>query len=148
MMSKTDPKASLETAVYTIIAAKGATEDVPLLASKAKRAYGTDAVQLSLMLNNYLKNTKDDNSFETAVAAYVHLIVYETSTSSRSTCCSFFFQAVTEQKNKLKDDNKETVATATTRLAILKQAADKILSEEQEEELKTKFEKLMKENFQ
>jgi aminopeptidase N len=148
MMSKTDPKASLETAVYTIIAAKGATEDVPLLASKAKRAYGTDAVQLSLMLNNYLKNTKDDNSFETAVAAYVHLIVYETSTSSRSTCCSFFFQAVTEQKNKLKDDNKETVATATTRLAILKQAADKILSEEQEEELKTKFEKLMKENFE
>jgi hypothetical protein len=91
MLSKTDPKAGLETAVYTIIAAKGAAGDVPLLAGKAKRAYGSNAVQLSLMLNNYLKNTKDDNSFETAVASYVHLIVYETSTSSRSTCCSFFF---------------------------------------------------------
>lgn len=148
MLSKTDPKAGLETAVYTIIAAKGAAEDVPLLASKAKRAYGSDAVQLSLMLNNYLKSTTDDKAFETAVAAYVHLIVYETSTSSRSTCCSFFFQAVTEQKNKLKDDNKDTMVTATLRLEMLKQAANKILSEEQEVELKTKFEKLVKDNFE
>ncbi len=147
-LSKTNPKAGLETAVYTIIAGKGVADDVSLLSSKAKRSYGSDAVQLSLMLNNYLKNTTDDTAFATAVDAYVHLIIYETSTSSRSTCCSFFFQAVTEQKNKLKDDNKETAAKASARLAVLKLAAKKILGEEQAKELETKFEKLIKDNFE
>lgn len=148
MLWKTKPKAALESAILTIVGNVAAAEDVQQLSQRAMKAYGGEAIQIALVLNNYLKNTTDNKAFETAANAYAHLVVYETSNSYRSTACSFFFQAVTEQKRKSTDTNSEVAALATARYAMLKQVANRILTEEQEPDLKTKFEKLIKDNFE
>ncbi len=133
--------------MWAIIGKKGADEDIVLYREKAPGVYGSKKLAFAGTLNSYLKNVASDEIFRNAVDIYADMVIYETMKSYRSGTCGFMFQAVSEQKGKLKDDNKEAAAKATVRIKILKAALQKVIAAEQESDLKKKFEKMMADHF-
>jgi hypothetical protein len=105
-------------------------------------------VTFALTINTYLKAVQSIDAFSEAVNVYAALVRQETMKSYRQALGGFMFQAVTEQKNRQKDDNKDIAAGAAARLVILKKALQTVVDEEKEAEVKKKFTKMMKDNFE
>lgn len=148
LLQQTHPRGALDGAVWGVIGKKGADEDIVLYKTKAATVFGSKTVTFALTLNSYLKTVQSVDAFSEAVNLYAALVRQETMKSYRQALGGFMFQAVTEQKNRQKDDNKDIAACATARLVILKKALQTVVDEEKEAEVKKKFTKMMKDNFE
>ncbi|MBX2907916.1 MAG: M1 family peptidase [Taibaiella sp.] len=137
----------LFSAIWPVLAAKGNADDISFFLEYAPRAFGGKRQAFATPLNMWLREVKSDEAFGKGADLYADLIIYETMSSTRATIGGLFFQAVSSQKTRAKDEDKAIATTAKTRLVMLKKAADRIDSEEQDPETKKKFEKLVKDNF-
>jgi aminopeptidase N len=145
---KTNPLGGLEGPVWAVIAQKGADEDLPLFIEKTANTYGSKSIGFALKLNIYLKNTSSEETVKSVVHIYADMVRFETMKSYRQALGGFLFQAISEQKGKLKDKDETIANKATLRMETLKTAAQKIVDAEQDSEVKEKFEKMIKDNFE
>jgi len=143
----TDPRSTLESAVWRIVCKKGADEDIALIEKKAPYVMGTGKFTFAFSLNSYLKNVKSDASFNRAVDVYATMIATE-SMKYKTTLAGFLFQAAGEQKEKAKSDNKVDAAIAQKKVDILKVTLQKIVDEEKDAESKKDYKKMMKDTFE
>ena len=145
---KTDPRGSLESAIWSIIGKRGADEDIALFEHYGPYVLGTKKFTFASSLNSYLKNVKSDASFKRCVDVYLAMIVSENMKGYRGGLGGFLFQVASEEKGNLKSDKPEDAATAKTRMDILKTALTKMTAAEKDPETKKDFEKSMKETFE
>lgn len=149
---KTKPAGALATAIWTIIGSKGADEDTALLQEKSSHIFGSKTMGMAAILNNYLKNVVADASFQKVAAMYADRVILETMRSYRSAAGGYMFQNVAVQNSSLKQAKQTAdttaIAKANARLAILKTELQRVIANEQDEELKGKFAKMLKEKFE
>lgn len=148
---KTQPGGELSSAVWSIIGRRGADEDIALLREKVPYTWGGKGMSMASVLNNYLKKVSAPASYAGAARLYSDLVIHETARSYRSGAAGFFFQAAAAARADLKQAeqaaDKDKVARATERLTVLRSEAQRIVDAEKEEELKTKFGKMLNDNF-
>ena len=144
----TDPKSTLDAAIWSIICKKAADEDIVLIEQKAPYVLGTKKFSLAFSLNNYLKNVKSEASFKRGVDVYTTMIINENMKQYRTALGGFLFQVVGEQKEKTKSDNKDDAAAAQKKVDILKVALQKVVADEKDIEALKEYKKMMKDNFE
>jgi aminopeptidase N len=144
----TDPKSSLESAVWSIICKKGADEDIVLIEKHAPYVFGTKRFALAFSLSSYLKNVKSDASFRRGIEVYVTLVVTEEMKSYRSMLAGYLFQVASDQKDNLKSDNKEEAETAKKRYDLMKPMLQRMVDAETDPENAKENNKKMKEIFE
>lgn len=144
----TDPRSTLDAAIWSIICKKGAGDDIELLEKKAPYVLGMKKFSFSFSMNNYLKNVKDETSFKKAVDIYTTMVINENMKQMRTGLGGALFQAAGEQKEKTKSDNKEEAAIAQKKLDIIKAALQKVVAEEKDAEALKDYKKMMKDSFE
>ena len=148
---KSKPGGDLGSTVWSIIGRRGVDEDIALLREKVPYTWGGKGMSMASVLNNYLKKVSAPSSYAGAARLYSDLVIHETARSYRSGIAGFFFQAAASARTELKQAeqaaDKDKVARATERLAMLKAEAQRIVDAEKEEDLKTKFGKMLNDNF-
>ncbi len=148
---KTRPGGELSSTVWSIIGRRGADEDITLLREKVPYTWGGKGMSMASVLNNYLKKVSAPASYSGAARLYSDLVIHETARSYRSGAAGFFFQAAAAARAELKQAeqaaDQDKITRATERLAVLKMEAQRIVDAEKEEELKTKFAKMLNDNF-
>ena len=147
IMVATDPRSSLDAAVWTLIGKKGADEDVALYEYKAMHTLGTKRMSLAFSLAAYLKNVKSDASFNKGLEIFTALTLRENMKQFRTIIGGSLFQLGGDEKDKAKSEKKEEAGTGKARLALVKGAAEKIVAAEQDAEAKKDFTKMMKDTF-
>ena len=148
VMLNTDPKGALSSAVWSIIAKKGADDDIVLIEKRAPYLLGTKKFSFAFSLNSYLKNVKSENSFKRAVDVYATMILTENMKQFRSALGGFLFQVAGEQKEKAKGDNKDDAAAGQRKLDIVKAALQKVVADEKDPETLKDYKKMMKDSFE
>lgn len=148
ILTTSHPHGRLESAIWPIIASKGAASDIAFFTASAPRAFGGKRLAFATPLSTWMSKTDADDAYQKAVDLYADLVIYETMSSTRSAIGGSIFQAAAAQKSRLKEDDKNTIVSANARLAMLKAAAQHIIAAEQEEEVKKKFEKMYTDNFE
>ena len=144
-MLGTNPRASLESAIWILIGKKGADGDLALYEQKAPFVQGPKKPSFAISMNSYLKHVKSDDSFEKLITLYTGITVNENMKSRRTMMGGFLFQVAADQKTNAKSDNKEDAAIAQKRLAIVKLALNKVVAAETDEDELKDYEKMMKE---
>jgi aminopeptidase N len=147
LLVKTQAAGALEGAIWTLIGKKGAGEDVTLYREQAPKVYGAKKMALAASLNNYLKNVAAEETYKAATDIYADMIIYETANRFRSRLFGFACQVLADEQAELKDDNKEIVAKARTRSALLKATLQRVINEEPDAALRQEFEKKMNEQI-
>ncbi|MFI5196521.1 MAG: HEAT repeat domain-containing protein, partial [Chitinophagales bacterium] len=145
---KTNPKSTLESAIWTIIGKKGADEDIALYEQHAPFVLGGKRLTFSFSLSSYLKNVKSDTSFRRGVDIYAMFVTTENMKMYRSMLGGSLFQVASEQKGNVKSEKQEEAEAARNRLDIMKKCLQKIVSSESDTETKKDFEKSMKNTFE
>ena len=144
----TDPKSTLDAAIWSIICKKGADEDVALIERKAPYVLGAKKFSLSFSLNSYLKNVKSEASFKRAIDVYATMIANENMKQYRTTFGGFLFQVASEQKERTKTDNKDDAAAAQRKLDYVKAAIQKMIADEKDKDALKDYNKMMKDTFE
>ncbi len=147
-LALTQPRASLQSAIWTIIGKNGKDEDAAYFEAEAPYVLGSKKFALVNSLSGYLKHVKSDAAFTRVLELYKDAVILESMKSYRGTLGSFLFQVAAEQKEAAKSDNKEEAATATKRLAMVKTAIEKVVAAEDDTEQLDDYKKMMKENFE
>jgi len=143
----TDPKSTLDGAVWRIVCKKGADDDIALIEKKAPYVMGTSKFSFAFSMNSYLKYVKSETSFKRAVDVYATMIATE-SMKYKTTLAGFLFQVAGEQKEKTKMDNKDEAAAAQKKMDIVKGILQKIVDDEKDTESKKDYKKMMKDTFE
>jgi aminopeptidase N len=89
-----DPKAQLETAIWFVIAQKGAPKDIALFQSRANYVYGSKKLSLTSQLYFYMLYTEDDAAFEKGMKILTDLAQKESIKSYRYAIGSLVFATV------------------------------------------------------
>jgi len=144
----TDPKASLQSAIWKSIGAKGADADIALYERYAPYFLGNYKFTMSSSLSAYLKNVKSDASFSRAVDVFATLVLTESMKIHKAPLAGTLFSAGTTQKENAKSDKKEEAEPAVRRLAIIKAALEKIIAAETDAETLKDYNKKMKNLFE
>ena len=144
----TNPKSTLDAAIWSIIGKKAADEDIALFEKKAPYVSGTKKFSFAISINGYLKNVKSDAAFKKGVDIYTTMITLENMKQYRTVLGGFLFQVGAEQKEKSKSDNKDEAAVASKRVDIVKAALDKVIAEEKDTEALKDYKKMMKDTFE
>jgi aminopeptidase N len=147
-MVNTDPKGSLENAIWAIIGRKGADEDVALYEKQIPYVSGQKKFAYAFSLNSYLKNVKSEASFKRGVDVYTTMVISENMKSYRSPLAGFMFQVADGEKSNVKSADKEEAAAADKRLSVVKTAMLKIQAAEQDPEARKDIDKSMKNTFE
>jgi aminopeptidase N len=145
---KTNPKTSLDAAIWTILGNKGADEDIALYKNKANHVAGGRKITFAFSLGNYLKKVKSDASFTRGVATFKAIVLRESMKSYRTAIGGALFQVAGDLKDKLTSGKKEEVDNARMRIQIVKAACEEVVAAEQDDEVKKDFMKMMKDDFE
>jgi aminopeptidase N len=148
MLLPSDPKAALESSIWSIIGGKGADKDITLYEAKAPYVLGTRKFTFALSLNSYLKNVQSDESFNRGIKLYEELIENESMKAYRSALGWYLFQLVDEEKEHLKSGKKEEQEAAKNRLGILKAMVTKMAAGEKDPEILKEYIAKMKSAFE
>jgi aminopeptidase N len=143
-----EPKATLETAVWTIIGKKAADDDIVLFEKKAPFVFGTKKFAFAYSLGRYMKNVKSDESFKRAADVYTSLVTTESMKSYRAALAGMFFQAAAGLKSEAKSDNKEEAAIAQRRLDMLKGDLQHIIRTEKDPDAAKELKKMMAKTYE
>ncbi len=143
-----DPKASLESAAWTIIGKTAADEDAGLFERYVPYAFGSKRYWYCSAMAQYLKKVKSDESFRRCAEVFATMVITEGLRQYRSIYGSFLFQAATEYKNNGKSENAEEAETAKKRLELMKPILQRILDEESDPEAVTAGKKKMSSLFE
>lgn len=147
-MLNTDPKATLDVAIWTAIGKTAADEDVALYEKRMPYVIGSKKFAFVISLNNYLKNVKSDVSFQKAVDVYVRTIESEEMRAYRASLGNFLFQAASEHKSRAKSDNKDDASSAQRRLDIIKAGINKMIAAENDPDTKKEYNRMLKNTFE
>lgn len=142
-----DPKASLESAAWTIIGQMGADEDAALFERYVPYAFGSKRYWYCSAMAQYLKKVKSDESFRKCAEVFATMVITEGLKNYRSIYGSFLFQAATEYKNNGKSENPQEAETAKKRLELMKPILQRILDEESDPDAVTAGKKKMSSLF-
>lgn len=138
------PGGALESPIWKIIAKKAMASDIALFEEKAPWVFANKRLSFGLAVSSYLKNVSDNDAFLKAANIYADLTIYETMKSYRAMIGGFFFQSYNDQKELLKDEDKEIASRAEARMPGLNAIVERVISEERDDELKEKFKTMMK----
>jgi aminopeptidase N len=143
-----DPKTSLDAAIWSIIGKKGADEDIMLIEKKAPFVLGTKKFSFALSVSSYLKNVKSDASFKRGVDVFATMVGTENMKQYKTALAGFLFQVGSEQKENIKSDNKEVAASAQKRTDMVKDALQKLMDAEKDTQTQKDYKKMMKDTFE
>jgi hypothetical protein len=144
----TDPKSTLDGAIWSIIGKKAADEDIVLIEKRAPYVSGTKKFSFGFALNNYLKHVKSEESFKRGVDVYTTMVLNENMKQYRSSLGGFVFQAGGDQKDAAKSDNKDDAAVGQRKFDYVKVALQKIMDAEKDPETQKDFKKMWKDNIE
>ncbi len=144
----TNPKSTLESAIWSIIGKEAEDADILLLENKAPYVLGSKRFSFALCLNNYLKGVKSDESFRRGIDIYSTMVINENMKQFRGALGGFLFQVASQQVGKVKSDDKAEAATAQKRADIVKVALQKVIDKEKDAETLKDFKKMMKDTFE
>lgn len=147
-MLPSGPKATLETAIWTIIGKKAFDDDIVLFEKRAPFIFGTKKFGFSFSLTSYMKKVKSDASFARAANVFASLVTTESMKAYRIAIASMFFQVAAGLKADIKSDNKEEAAQAQSRYDMLRGYYQKVVAAEKDPEALKELKKLMAKNYE
>ncbi|MCD6010855.1 MAG: peptidase [Flavipsychrobacter sp.] len=145
---QTDPKASLETSVWTIIGKKGADEDIVLFEKYVPYAFGSKRFWYASAMNNYLKNVKSDDAFKRCTEVFATFVANEGLRNFRSMFRGFLFQLATQYKSDSASEKPEEAETAKRRFELMRPFLQRIIDEETDEDLLKEGKKKIRELYE
>ncbi len=115
-LAETNPKSALESAVYMIIGKKGNDKDISCFELHAPHVFNTKKYALSSAITTYSGQVKSDSAFYRAVDLLVTMILNESMKNIKSNILEQLLYVGGGLHNKLKSDDKLTLACASVRL--------------------------------
>ncbi len=148
IMVDSNPKTSLESAVWSIICKNAADEDIKLIERHAPWVLGTRRFSFASSLSSYMKNVKSDESYRRAAEVYATMVTTEGMKTYRSMLGGFLFQVGDELKGNLKSADKDEAASAKKRYDILMPILQKMVDAETDPEIMKENKGKMKDIFE
>jgi aminopeptidase N len=147
-MVRTNPRAALETAVWSAVGKKGNDADITLFEEHAPYVSGSGKFTFAASLSRYLKNVKSESSFSRGVDVYVSLIMSESLKNYYTMLSGYLFQLASEFSGNMKSDNKEEAENARKRLPVIKAGIERIIVTQKDPEVVKDLKKRMKDTFE
>lgn len=143
----TDPKASLESSIWTIIGKKAADEDIVLFEKYVPYAFGGKRFWYAAAMNNYMKSVKSDEAFKRCTEVFTALVVSEGLRSCKSMYRGYLFQLATQYKGDSGSEKPEEAEPAKKRLELMRAYLLRIVEEETDQEMLKEGQKKIKELY-
>jgi len=139
-----DPKAELEDAAWSIVAARGKRSDMDLFEKRASYVYGTQKVIMGTYIGEYLKNTNDVAVFEKGLGIIKELAAKENIKTYRYAIGSVVFTTRDYYDEQIRTaTSKEQVEDYRNRKRLAEKYQQMILDEEKDPDNITKYKKLL-----
>jgi hypothetical protein len=146
-MVSSNPRTYLKLSIWTILAQQAEDNDIELFEKYAPFEQGSKKPAFATYLIGYMRHVKSDASFARATRVFAQLTTLEDMKSRRASLGARLAQAANEQKSDTSADDKEVAATATRRLAIVKEAMKNVIAAEKDPAALIAYKKIMKDTF-
>jgi aminopeptidase N len=128
------PRASQQAVVWEIIGEWGNAADTTWFVKEANYFYGRDKINFARSTNTYLQHVIDKRSFKVVLDVFVSVFRSEQIRSYRNSMVASFFETANEYRIRIADSRSNAEKSANEqRFEMLKEAANKIMQEEKDE---------------
>jgi aminopeptidase N len=130
---KNNPKASLESAAWSLIAGKGDKDDISFFERQADYVYGTRKLSFASTVNVYNTSTKDIESYERGLKIITDMAANESIKSYRYYLGSLVFASADHYRSQEKTTSDKNKAEENKRrLVIAEEYKQMVLSNEKD----------------
>ena len=137
------PKASLETAAWSIVAQKGNGSDVNFFEDRAPYVYGSRKISFAMYLNMFMSNTTDDNAYKKGLDILLQLTRNESIKGYRIAIGSIIFQSNRYYKEQQKmASTPEKIEAFRNRQSLAERYQETVMKEEKDPDNIKKYKNL------
>lgn len=134
-----DTKGDLRAAVWSVIASKGAEEDIAIFQAQAQKVYGSSKLNLASYLYSYSIAVKQDVVFESCMALLTDIAHDEQIKTYRYTVGALVFTAKKYYQNIQDDKDNIKAASAKARVEMASKFMKQIIEEESDEQNRKRY---------
>jgi aminopeptidase N len=141
----TSPRADLQAATWTVIARRADKNDISLFEKETPYFYGPKKISFAYSVADYAENVNDTTTFNRALFVQEKLITSESIRPYRSAMVAVSFQVASNLKDKMQNSRTNAEkAIYAHKLALIKPFFERIIKNEEEPEVVTKYNDIMR----